>query len=156
MRGNACHSSRAGAEAPTLNIFSVREQRTDLGFYEGKRSRRAFRQFDSAKGVEETRRHCHNQMSNPGLPRVSSETRKSCCPGESAIFLHGIRPLRLWKLASNSSWKATTSVSFTVTTRLLQCPSECRHAGRFAHSLGSDNRFLVGEATTRRPAIGLT
>ena len=44
VRGNGCHSSRAGAEAPTLDIFSVREQRTDLGFYEGKRSWRAFRQ----------------------------------------------------------------------------------------------------------------
>ena len=41
VRGNACHSSRAGAETP----FSDRDQRTDLGFLEGKRLRRAFRQI---------------------------------------------------------------------------------------------------------------
>ena len=37
VRGNACLSSRAGAETPTLDICNIREQRTDLGFYEGKR-----------------------------------------------------------------------------------------------------------------------
>ena len=53
VRGNACHSSKAGAETPTLDICSVREQRTDLGFYEGKRSWRAFRQSWQRHSVKE-------------------------------------------------------------------------------------------------------
>merc|ERR1712136_433990 len=44
-------------------------------------------------------------------------------PSVTAVFLHGIRPLRFWRLAFMSLWKATTSVSFASTTRLLQYSS---------------------------------